>query len=313
MATPLFKRKAVLHAKIEAVYGTDPGAFAAANAILVRNLNLTPLEVDYAPRDLQRPYFGNSENLPTRMRAMVEFEVEMAGAGAAGTAPKYGPLLRACGMAETINAGVSVVYAPVSAAFESNTLYFNMDGLLHKLLGARGTVTCRVQANQIPVYAFRMTGLYVEPTDTAAIATDYTGFTKPVPALTANTTPFTLQGYSPVADSLSIDLGNNVVHRSLIGGESILITDRKVSGEVVMESMKNADKNFWTAVAAATTAALQCQHGTVAGNIVVLDAPKTQVTAPRYSDSDGISMTTYGLVMVPNGASGNDEFTITVK
>ena len=45
-------------------------------------------------------------------RVEVTFEVEMAGSGTAGTAPAFGPLLKACGNSETIVTDTSVTYAP---------------------------------------------------------------------------------------------------------------------------------------------------------------------------------------------------------
>ena len=110
--------KRIVVAKIESSYGVDSTA-TGANAILLRNLTVTPLDGETATRDLIRPYFGNSDILVATTMAKLDFEVELAGAGAAGTAPAYGPLLRACAMSETISAGVSVTYAPISATLES--------------------------------------------------------------------------------------------------------------------------------------------------------------------------------------------------
>ena len=63
--------------------------------------------------------------------------MELAGSGTAGTAPRYGALLQACGLSETIVASTSVTYAPVSSAFSSATIYFNNDGIRHILTGCR--------------------------------------------------------------------------------------------------------------------------------------------------------------------------------
>jgi hypothetical protein len=65
-----------------------------ANAILVRNLEITPLEAETVNRDLVRPYLGASDQLLAQTRVSMTFEVEMAGSGTAGTAPAYGPLLK---------------------------------------------------------------------------------------------------------------------------------------------------------------------------------------------------------------------------
>lgn len=309
----LLSRKRTILAKIETVYGTDPVPTGAANAILVRNLTITPQETETASRDLVRTYLGNSEQLPVAIHGMLEFEIEMAGAGAAGTAPAYGPLLRACAFAETINAGVSVVYAPVSATFESVTLYFNVDGVLHKMTGARGTVSLDIIAKAIPVFKFKFTGLYVAVIDAAAPTVTLTAWQKPVPVNGVNTTGLTLHAYAGgVLSQLSIDMANSVIFRSLVGAESVLITDRKPAGNITMEATTVAAKDWWTTVKNATTGALSITQGTVAGNKVKIDAPAVQIIKPTYQDMDGVQMLQAGLILVP-GTSGNDEISITVQ
>lgn len=311
---PLLTRKAIILAKIETTYGQDANPTGAANAILVRNVNLTPLATEFVDRALVRPYLGNSERLPAAQFVQLEFEVEIAGGGApAGTPPKYGPLLRACGMSETINAGVSVVYAPVSAGFEALSIYHNQDGVLHRLLGARGSVALAFTSKQIPVYRFRFMGLWVQVTDTAAPTPDYAAFVTPSTVNNVNTPTFSIHG---VADSVApmqectLDLANNVVFRSLVGSELVLITDRQPAGSLMIEATTVAQKDWWTAIKNAVTGALQIVHGTAAGNIVTVAAPNAQLTEPRYVDSDGVTMLQANLALIP-GSAGNDELTIT--
>lgn len=308
----LLARKKTILAKIEATYLTDPTPTGAANAILVRNLDLTPQETDFADRDLIRSYFGNSEQLPGSVRGMLSFEVEMSGAGAAGTAPAYGPLLRACAMSETISAGVSVTYAPISSAIESVTIYFNVDGVFHKFLGNRGSVVMAWSIKNVPVYRFNFTGVYVAVADAAAPTPTYTGFTKPLVVSNVNTTPFTLHSFSAVASDITLDIGNQVVHRSLIGGaESVLITDRKATGSATIEMTTVAAKNWFLITSAATIGGIDITQGITAGNKVQVTSSGVQLTNPRYADQDGVQMLQLDLRFVPT--SGNDEFSIVVK
>ena len=69
-------------------------------------------------------------------------------------------------------------------------------------------------------------------------------------------------------------------------------TDRQTVGSVVIEAPAIGTKDFFTLVDNETLVALQLVHGTVAGNIVQIDAPKVQLKNPTYSDSDGIAMLT---------------------
>ena len=55
-------------------------------------------------RNLILPYFGNQGSIPSAAFGSIDFEFEAAGSGVAATPAAYGPILRACAVAETINA-----------------------------------------------------------------------------------------------------------------------------------------------------------------------------------------------------------------
>ena len=310
---PLLNRKRTILVKLETSYGADPTPTGAANAILVKNLTVTPQEVNLVSRDTVRPFFGNFQNIAASICAKVDFEVEVAGSGTAGTAPGYGVLLRGCGLSETVSAGVSVTYQPVSSAFDSVTVYFNVDGVLHKMLGARGTVSMSMTVFGIPTYKFSFTGIYSAVTDTAAPTVTLTAFQSPLAVNNTNTAGLTLHGYTgAIMSDLMLDIGNTVVYRSLVGGsQPVVLTDRKAVGSATIEATTVAAKDWWTASQNATLSTLAITHGTVAGNKVGFTAPAMQVVKPAYSEKDGIQMLQVGLVLVPSAS--NDELVITVQ
>lgn len=244
MPTELLMRNVALLAKVEATYGVDPVP-AAANAILVSDVKLTPMNMRTVSRDLIRSFLGSSEQLPTEIYTGIEFTCELAGSGAAGTAPALGPLLRACGFAETINAGVSVVYAPVSTGFESLTFHANLDGVLHKGLGARGTVRLSLKNHDRPTARFMFQGIFVAVADAALPAVDLSAWQRPQPVNKTNTPGITLHGYSAPLSDLQIDVANQVQFKSFVGGtDFVQITDRSVTGNVLMQAVKVADKEL---------------------------------------------------------------------
>lgn len=310
---PQLTRRRTILAKIETTYGTDPTPTGSANAILVRNLNITPQDSEIVSRDLIRPYLGNSEQLQASTHVTLDFEVEMAGSGTAGTAPAYGPLLRACGLSETVDTGVSVTYAPISSSFESVTIYFNVDGTLHKITGARGNVELTINARQIPVYKFTFTGLYNAPTAASLPSVTYTAFQTPLVANNDNTTGFSFYSYSGVLESLSMNVGNAIAYRTLIGSESVIQSDRKTSGTVQIEAPGIGTKDFFAAALAdGTLGGLDITHGTTGGNKVQVVSTRIDIANPSYNDNNGINMLSIPFVAVPSTA-GNDEFSIVVK
>lgn len=310
---PQLTRRRTILAKIETSYGVDPTPTGAANAILVRNLNITPQNSEIVSRDLVRPYLGNSEQLQASTHVTLDFEVEMAGSGTAGTAPAYSPLLRACGLSETVSAGVSVTYAPVSSGFESVTVYFNVDGTLHKVTGARGTVELNINARQIPVYKFSFTGIYNAPTAASLPTVTYTAFQTPLVANNTNTTGFSFFSYSGVLESLNLNVGNTVNYRTLIGSESVIVTDRKATGTCQIEAPAVGTKDFFAAALTdGSLGSLDVTHGTTGGNKVQIVSTRIDLQNPTYADNNGINMLNMPFVAVPSTA-GNDEFSIVVK
>ena len=306
----LLTRKRLILAKAEATYGTDPTPTGSANAILVRNLEITPLQSDIVQRELIRPYLGNYEQLLAQTRVQVTFEVELAGSGAAGTAPAYGPVLKACGLSETVVATTSVTYAPVSTSFSSVTIYFYQDGIRHIVTGARGTFTLNGQVGAIPTIAFTMTGIYNAPTDTALATPTYANQATPLIFKNGNTTSFSAFSYSGALQSIDLNVGNEIVYRELIGGtKEVLITDRKPAGTMSIEAVLLATKNYFTVSTGSTTGSVSFQHGTTAGNIATLTMAQSDLADASYADMNGIAMINLPYVATPT-AAGNDELSL---
>ena len=307
---PLLTRKRLILLESEATYGTDPTP-TGADAVLVRDLSITPLQSDVVSRDLVRPYLGASEQLLANTRVECTFSVELAGSGTAGTAPRYGKALLACGLSETIVATTSVTYAPVSASFGSCTIYYNIDGVLHKVTGARGTFTINGAVGEIPTIDFTFTGIYNTPTDTALPAVTYGDQATPVIFKNGNTTGFELLSYAGCLQSVSFDVGNTLVYRELVGcTKEVLLTDRASTGSVVLEAVSMATKNYFTAALSdGTLGNLLFQHGQTAGNIIDFVSTRVDIGDVSYSDQDGIHMLNIPYTCVPSTA-GNNEFSL---
>lgn len=309
MASP---KKYLILAKIETTQFTDATPVAATNSILAKNLKITPLRVESEDRNLLKPYFGNSEMIPVMEEAQIEFDVEVAGAGAAGTVPKYDALLRACGFSATNTPGVSEVYAPVSSGFEYATIYAYRDGVLYKLLGAHGSVALDMAAKKIPHFKFRFIGKYTPVTDAAiASGSDFSGFQQPKASIPANTGTLTIGAYAAKVSAFSVDMATDISHAVWMNNETLQPIDRNPKGSLTVEAVTVATKDYWALVRAATLSAYTHAHGTVAGNIVQFDAPKVQLVDVTEAEFEGTLALQFGLTLNPN--AGNDELTITVK
>lgn len=306
-----FFRKLASLAKIETTYGVDAAPTGAANAVQFSDVTLTPMAGDEVSRDLYLPYLGHQGAELVGNYVQVQGAVEIAGSGAAGTAPAYGPLLRGCGMAEVITAATKVDYLPVSAAQEALSIYWNMDGVNHILLGARGSVSLELTPKQIPRFRFTFSGLMGAIGDVALPAAVLTAFQRPVPVSKLNTPVSQIHGTSVIAESLSVDLGNQVEPRFFIGDESIEIVDRKSVGSAVIQAGTVAAKDWFGIAKARTRGTLLWQHGTVAGNIVEISGPAVEIGRPTYGNTQGVTNMTLPLMLCPS--TGDDELKISVR
>lgn len=298
--------------KIETVEGTDPVPTGGANAILARNVTFDPNPSTLLARPLVKPTHGQSARPIAGRHATVSFDVELAGSGTVAVAPAWGPVARACGFAETIIPTTGPVeYDPVSSGYESAGIYFNMDGVNHAMLMCRGSAAIVVEPNEVPMLRCTMTGLNVNPAAAALPTSDFAAFQTPLPAGNDNTPTFTLHGYAAILRSLTIDMAQRVVFRDLVNAERVDITGREPTGSLTIEAPPIGTQDFYAVERAETLAALQLVHGTVANNIVTVDAPAVQIHNPRYEEADGIAYMPMDLNVAEN--TGDDEVKITVS
>ena len=307
---PKLHRKRSILAKAESSYGSDPTPTGSANYVQVIDLNIEPIVSDEVSRDLIRPYMGNYEVIPANTRVNVTFDVEMSGSGSAGTAPKYGAILKACGLSETVVSSTSVTYAPVTTPSDSVTLFVNYDGIRHKVTGARGTFSLNCEVNNIPRISFSLTGIFNAPTDTALPTVTVSNQASPLIFKNGSTSNFAIFGFAAALQSWNLDFNNEVIYRELVGGtKEVLITDRRPSGTAVIESVALSSHNFFTDYTGTSTGTNTWLHGTTAGNKVTVSCPQTDLGQPTYSESDGITMLNLPFMATPT-ASANNEFSL---
>lgn len=306
-------KKMLLLAKKEVTEGVDSTPTAAANAILCRALMPEPITAEQVQRNLIRPYKGNSGSLTVGEHRKLTMEVEIAGAGTAGTAPAWGLLLEACGFAETITPGTDVVYDLVSEGEPTLTLYCYLDKTKFIITNAKGTVSFELNAKGIPVMKFEFIGTYIAATEEVAMPTgvDYTKFKQPKTVGKTNTPVFSFHGLAAKASAFSINLANALAWRELIGYAGPTSPDRQPTGSVTMEMPSVAVKDWAEVVREGTTGACALTHGTVAGNIVQFAMPATQ--CKPFSLQDDQSNAMINMPFDINPVDGDDELSITVK
>ena len=307
----LWRRK-VLLAKLETTYGTD-AAPTGTDAILATDVRLSPMQGQDLDRNLDTPHGGPTGTIPVGLHRTISFKVELAGSGTAGTAPRWGRLLRACGCAETDTPGTSVVYNRVYSNLESVTLHLNIDGTLYAMRGCRGTAAFDISASGIPYIEFEFTALYGAPADVAIPTPDFTGIPDPLAASAANTPVFTIDGTALVMRNFKLTLANRIEAQFLIGEEEVILDGHENTIEARVRAVALA--TFDPFVMAATQAKLpvEIEHGKTAGNIVNIASPNAQMQRPEgLEDGQGRKEWPLRLVPLPTTSTAADQWVMTL-
>ncbi|WP_417726178.1 phage tail tube protein [Roseovarius sp.] len=308
----LLWRHKVLLAKLETTYGTD-AVPTGTDAILATDVRLSPMQGQDLDRNLDTPHGGPTGTIPVDLHRTISFKVELAGSGAAGTAPRWGRLLRACGCAETVTVATSVVYNRVYSNLESVTLHLNIGGTLYAMVGVRGTAAFDVSASGIPYIEFEFTALYVAPADVAQPTPDFSGIPDPLAASDANTPVFTIDGTALVMRSCKLTLANRIEAQFLIGEEEVVLDGHENTFEARVRAVALAAFNPFAMAAAQAKLAVVVEHGKTAGNIVNITAPNAQMQRPEgLEDGQGRKEWPLRLVPLPTTSTAANQWSMTL-
>lgn len=306
-------RKRFILAKIETTYGTDPTPAAATNAILTTGLTRTIYDGNTVERNLDRSTLGLDEQINTGPFARLEFGVEIAGSGTAGDAPAWGVLLRMCGFDETLTAETDAEYAPVSEDYESGTIYYDQDGERQIIKGCRGSVRFVMNPGAIPMMMFTFIGFYAKPAAITPVTPDVSSFLTPLPVNNTNTPTCTLDAYDVILNALEIDWAAETPYQNFVNLEEVFIVDRAPAGNMTLLAPRIGTKDMFALMESnngVTKSAFTLVHGTEAGNIVTLAAPKMQLSGMTETDINGELGYQTQARLLPD--SGDDELVITV-
>ena len=309
------KSKAVLLMKLQAQSGVD-AVPTAADAFLVEDPSIEPV-VEKLERNNVRPQYGSKEFLVVGKAYKIGFSVEFSGQGGTTpvltTPPPIGRLLRATYMTQT------VVSTPgsecVKYAFhddidnaEELTIYFFMDGILHKAIGCIGTHSFDPKVNQFAKLKFEYQGIYAGPVQQAPAT--ITGFANDVTPPIFRSALFAIDNYAAVIENFKFDMKGDIAERpdanAATGVLKFYMKDRQATAEIDPEVPDMSVKDFWTMWESAEKCAMTCRIGTVSGNRCTINAPNVQIDDLKYADRNNIL--TYGMPLrvLPPVAGGSE-------
>ena len=283
-------RRNLILAKIETVYGTDPTPTVGSNAVRVMDLELKAMKPP-----IERPV--QQENLARRPSQLgeefyeVNFKVEVVDSGSAGTAPRMGALLRACGMSETIITGGSPVvkYRDRNTSFESVTIYAYWGGRLHKITGAIGNVKGICEAGKQMFLEFSFMGLKGAAPAITSLPTNATydedgsGILQICKAGTFSYNSKT----TLITPMLDFDLQNTISKRPSLSATNAIagfeITDRNMIASINPETQVQTSYDFY-----GDALVNQRELSYVAGASITITITKFNPFSPEFEDIEGM-------------------------
>ncbi len=310
MPNPMRTKKTVVLAKLESTYGADPTLAAGDDAIEAYEFTPPVINADMKERNPGNDDLSMFGEL--RGKTSYDFQIisNLRGSGAAGTAPRRSPLMKACGFEETVVSSTSVSYKPRSSALESCAVEAYIDGILHQLLGCVGNYSLDLTAGELAKETFDLKARYALPTDSVIVSPT---FDTTVPQIVKGIT-MTVGSYSAIIEKMTVNMNNVVAERpdfnQTEGIQGFAITGRNPEGSMTIEAVLRATSNadFWSYFHNTTVKDISFVIGTVAGNICTITVPKIFFRAPVTGDRDGVRTNELAFQIARN--SGDDELVI---
>lgn len=307
----MLTRKALLLIKKETTSGQDASPVKASDAVIAYDVDISP-EVGNQERPHQGSGLSRLQEVIGNMKFKISFSLELRGSGTAGTAPRgLGAALQAAGHSETLVGGTSATYAPISASIPTVTIYAYVDGKLYKCVGTSLNASFEIPAGERAMVKFEGESLYQRPTD-SSYPTDPT-FDTTLPLVGKNMTVY-LDSYAAVIKGLNFSPNNTVTPRKDLnqtwGWAVPNITDRNPGGEITIEDILLATKDYWAKFDADTLMELSVIMGATAGNIVTINASYVRLRGIPMGDEDGIRTTALPFQMAMTPLTDGSEYTI---
>jgi hypothetical protein len=311
----MLTRRTVILAKRETLYGTDPAMAPSTDGILVYDVDM-----DIKGEKLERPVLRDSLSPMPHVIGMksctLKFKAELKGMGTTTSIGSFelDDLLSGVGFDTGVYTGTSTVYSLQSqeSLMSSVSFIVNIDGNIHKILGAKGSAKFNLEAGKYGECEFEFQGLF-NPIGTGTLY-DLSGISNVKPPIVYNSA-FQIGGFSPVCSKAEIDLGVNVVQRDSLnatyGVAGYRITDRTPMLNFDADAVTESSNPFWGDWEGSVVDTFGIQIGSNPTNIIKMNG-YFEYESNKYGDQDGIRKYDCKAALVSSDVnSQNNELSIT--
>ena len=289
----MLTRRTCILAKREVTYGTDPAMDPGVDGLLAYGVDIN-IKGENIERPVVRDSLSPMPSIIGMKSAVLKFNIELKGYGATTSIGNWmlDDLLSGVGFDTGVYTGTTTVYSLQSQESLMSSVAFiaNVDGTIHKITGAKGTMKIVMDAGKFGELQFQFEGLY-NPVGTGTLY-DLSGMSNIKPPIVYNS-GFSIGGsFSPVTSKCEIDLGNEVTERDSLnatyGIAGFRITDRQKAGmKFDADAVAESSNPFWGNWEGSAVQTLGITIGSNIGNIIKLGGYFTMESV-KYGDDKGV-------------------------
>lgn len=207
----------------------------------------------------------------------------------------------------TYSIDANVAYNPITSSQEMLSIYYYRDGVQRKVIDCRGALEAiEAGVGGRPIMKWKFIGIDAGVSAVTNPAQTLTGWKAPAVITDANTGDVMIDGVAYASQGFSIAGGNTVSFTPLLGGESVDVTGRNVTGSCALDLTAAQVASFHTAMKANTLHTFGFLHGTAAGYRMSVTAPAVQLIDPSETDINDRALEGWSMRFTPS--AGNDDF-----
>lgn len=301
-------RQRLIREKIEATYGTDP-VLAATDALMALDVSMRNLEADYQQQDFATGEEGSQAEDLYNLHVAVEYALEAAPSGVAGTPPPYAHILQSSGLTMATDlASVTFTPTPPNGAFSSTTMGLRNGAVMQTVTGVRGSMGFTAEVNRKARFTFNRQGIYADPVAFAHEPHDFSAWPRGLVCSPDNMGAITLGGTTLKVRSFSFADGRSPVFDKYMNVRGTDITGRRYTGQMAVQWPDLATKDILSDAKDIVIQPLVWTLGTVAGSILTVSAPRVQMKFAGEQEIERDLGATLDLVFLPD--QGDDEIEI---
>ncbi len=200
----------------------------------------------------------------------------------------------------------NAAYNPISSAQELLSTYYYRDGVQRKVIDCRGSlesIDCKVGGR--PLMNWKFLGIDAGVSAVTNPAQTLTGWKTPAVITDVNTGDILIDGVAYASRGFDLAGGNAVGYTPLLGGESIDISGREMTGKCELDLTAAQVATFHTAMKANTLHTFGFLHGAAAGYRMSVTGPAVQLIEPAETEVNDRALEGWSMRWTPS--TGNDE------